>query len=100
MDTSKMQTVTEVFLAASREHGDKPAFTCMGKTLNFADVERLSANFAAYLQNHTSLKAGDRVAVQLPNVLQYPVVVFGIMRAGMILVNTNPLYTGREVKHQ
>jgi len=72
----------------------------MGHSMTYADLDRLSAQFAAYLQQHTSLKPGDRIAVQLPNVLQYPVVVFGALRAGMIVVNTNPLYTPHEVKHQ
>lgn len=100
MSSTENETILDVFLTASREHADKTAFTCMEQTLTFADIERLSGQFASYLQNHTNLNAGDRVAVQLPNILQYPVVVFGILRAGMVLVNTNPLYTAREVKHQ
>jgi len=72
----------------------------MDRTLSYADLDRLSGQFAAYLQQHTGLKPGDRIAVQLPNILQYPVVIFGALRAGMIVVNTNPLYTPHEMKHQ
>jgi long-chain acyl-CoA synthetase len=72
----------------------------MDRTLTYADLDRLSGQFAAYLQQHTALKPGDRIAVQLPNILQYPVVIFGALRAGMVVVNTNPLYTPHEIKHQ
>ena len=78
----------------------KPAFSSLGKTLTYGEVYELSGAFAAYLQQHTSLQPGDRIAVQMPNILQYPVVVFGAMRAGLIVVNTNPLYTAREMEHQ
>ncbi|HEY7883857.1 MAG TPA: AMP-binding protein, partial [Cellvibrionaceae bacterium] len=94
------RTIVDVFSETCREYADSPAFTCLGHTLSFAEVEQLSGRFAAYLQQHTSLKPGDRIAVQLPNVLQYPVVVFGALRAGLIVVNTNPLYTASEIKHQ
>ncbi|MBT8142118.1 MAG: AMP-binding protein [Gammaproteobacteria bacterium] len=93
-------TLNELIDQACKNYANNDAFTCLGKTLSFADIDRLSAQFASYLQNHTNLKPGDRVAVQLPNLLQFPVVVFGILRAGMIVVNTNPLYTDREVEHQ
>lgn len=94
------KTLTEVFDEACTRYADSPAFTCMGRTLTYAELDRLSAAFAAYLQQCTSLNPGDRVAVQLPNILQYPVAVFGILRAGMVIVNTNPLYTAHELKHQ
>ncbi len=100
MDTSNLHTVPDVFMAAFAQYKDKPAFTCLGKTLTYGDIDRYSEQFASYLQNHTNLQPGDRVAVQLANVLQYPVCMFGILRAGMVLVNTNPLYTEREVQHQ
>src|SRR5690606_16540154 len=77
-----------------------PAFSNLGVTLSYADLERYSAAFAAWLQNHTDLKPGDRIAVQMPNLLQYPIAVFGALRAGLIVVNTNPLYTAREMRHQ
>ncbi|WP_443629644.1 AMP-binding protein [Candidatus Njordibacter sp. Uisw_056] len=94
------QSVADVFLEACDKHAQKPAYSCMGQTLSFEDVERLTANFASYLQNHTDLEVGDRIAIQLPNVLQFPIAIFGAMRAGMVVVNTNPLYTAREMEHQ
>ena len=72
----------------------------MGRTLTFAEVDKYSATFATWIQQNTDLQAGDRIAVQLPNLLQYPIVVFGAMRAGLVVVNTNPLYTAREMEHQ
>lgn len=100
IDTTKYQSVVEVFNTFVAKYAEKPAFTCLGQTLTYAELEEKSGAFAAYLQNETNLKAGDRIAVQLPNVLQYPIVVFGAMRAGMTVVNTNPLYTEREMEHQ
>ncbi|NHN35994.1 AMP-binding protein [Pseudomaricurvus alcaniphilus] len=100
MDKQQLQTVPDVFRAAFRCYPGNAAFTCLGQTLSFAEVDRYSQQFASYLQHHTDLQPGDRVAVQLANILQYPVVMFGVLRAGMILVNTNPMYTGREVEHQ
>jgi len=100
MSLNYNRTLADVFAQSCHEFAQSNAFTCMGHSMTYADLDRLSAQFAAYLQQHTSLKPGDRIAVQLPNVLQYPVVVFGALRAGMIVVNTNPLYTPHEVKHQ
>jgi len=77
----------------------RPAFSCMGKTLSYDDLDRLTARFAAYLQS-LGLSKGDRVAIMMPNILQYPVALFGVLRAGLIVVNTNPLYTPRELAHQ
>ncbi|MEQ5802578.1 AMP-binding protein [Halomonas sp. H10-9-1] len=94
------RSVTDVFHAAVDKYADKPAFSCMGQTLSFADLDRLSRDFAAWLQHETTLQPGDRIAIQLPNVLQFPVAVFGAMRAGLVVVNTNPLYTEREMAHQ
>ncbi len=82
------------------KYADQPAFVNMDKVFTFADVDRLSAHFAAYLQHKLGLKKGDRIAIQMPNCLQYPVVMFGAIRAGLIVVNTNPLYTPREMEHQ
>ncbi|WP_404377293.1 AMP-binding protein [Vreelandella aquamarina] len=93
-------SITDVFHSAVTRFTNKPAFTCMGKTLTFADLDRLSADFAAWLQHETDLVPGDRIAIQLPNVLQFPVAVFGALRAGLVVVNTNPLYTEREMAHQ
>ncbi|MDW5376707.1 AMP-binding protein [Halomonas sp. HP20-15] len=93
-------TVTDVFAASVERFADKPAFSCMGQVLRYHDVDRLAADFAAWLQHETELEPGDRIAIQLPNVLQFPVAVFGALRAGLVVVNTNPLYTEREMHHQ
>lgn len=100
MNVDDPRCIPDILASSSQRFTDLPAYTCMGKTLTYGDVNRLSGAFAAYLQHHTHLQPGDRVAVQLPNLLQYPVVMFGILRAGMVLVNVNPLYTGRELDHQ
>ncbi|MDG9758054.1 long-chain-fatty-acid--CoA ligase FadD1 [Pseudomonas sediminis] len=92
--------ILAVLKESCQRFADKPAFSNLGKTLTYGEIYKLSGDFAAYLQKHTDLKPGDRIAVQLPNVLQYPVVVFGAMRAGLVVVNTNPLYTARELEHQ
>ena len=100
VDVEQYSSVVEVFNKSVVKFADRPAFTALGQTLSYGDIDRLSADFAAYLQNETGLQKGDRIAVQLPNLLQYPIVVFGAMRAGLIVVNTNPLYTEREMEHQ
>lgn len=81
------------------EHRDKQAYTNMGKSITFGELDTLSRNFAAFLQG-VGMQKGDRIALQMPNVLQYPVAMFGALRAGLVLVNTNPLYTSREMLHQ
>jgi len=100
LEGNNYNSIIDVFDSFIGKFADRPAFTCLGQTITYAELEEKSGAFAAYLQNHTNLKAGDRIAVQLPNVLQYPIVVFGAMRAGMTVVNTNPLYTEREMEHQ
>ena len=92
-------------LAALIEEGcqrfaDRPAYACMGKQLTFGEVDRLSRQFASFLQHDLGLKKGDRLAIQMPNTLQYPIAMFGALRAGLAVVNTNPLYTPREMQHQ
>jgi long-chain acyl-CoA synthetase len=94
------RSLMDVFHEAVKRFADNPAFTCMGQTLTFAELDKLSGHFAAWLQHETGLQPGDRIAIQLPNVLQFPVAVFGAMRAGLVVVNTNPLYTEREMAHQ
>ncbi|MEH6577948.1 MAG: AMP-binding protein [Amphritea sp.] len=94
------QSILEVFDRAFRQFSQNTAFSCMGHSLSYARLDKLSRDFAAYLQQHTGLVPGDRIAVQLPNILQYPVVVLGALRAGLVVVNTNPLYTPRELQHQ
>ncbi len=100
VDLKKYKNMVDVLEQAVKKYGDRPAFSAVGVTLTYKDLDTQSRNFAAWLQNKTDLKPGDRIAVQMPNVSQYPVVVFGAMRAGMIVVNTNPLYTTREMEHQ
>jgi long-chain acyl-CoA synthetase len=92
--------IQAVLKESCQRFADKPAFSNLGKTITYGELYELSGTFAAYLQNNTDLQPGDRIAVQLPNVLQYPVVVFGALRAGLVVVNTNPLYTARELEHQ
>jgi len=93
-------SVIDLLESSFKRFGDKAAYENMGKTLTFNEVEKLSAQFADYLQNHAGLQKGDRIAVQMPNLLQWVIAVFGSIRAGLIVVNTNPLYTAREMKHQ
>ncbi|KMQ74569.1 long-chain fatty acid--CoA ligase [Marinobacter subterrani] len=100
VDLSKYKSMVDVFEQAVKKFADRPAFSAVGATLTYRDLDTQSRNFAAWIQNKTDLKPGDRIAVQMPNVSQYPVVVFGAMRAGLIVVNTNPLYTKREMEHQ
>ena len=82
------------------KYGDIIAFENMGKELSFTELGQAVDQIASYLQNHTNLKKGDRVAIQMPNLLQYPVILYGILKAGMVVVNTNPLYTPSEMLHQ
>ncbi|MCK5368926.1 MAG: AMP-binding protein [Cyclobacteriaceae bacterium] len=93
-------SVIDLLESSFKKYGDKMAYENMGKTLTFNEVEKLSAQFADFLQNHAGLKKGDRIAVQMPNLLQWVIAVFGSIRAGLIVINTNPLYTAREMKHQ
>lgn len=94
------KSLTEVITDIAERHGDRPAFTCLGKTLSYGEMDALSARFAHYLQARTGLEPGDRFAIQLPNLLQFPVALFGALRAGLVVVNTNPLYTPNEMAHQ
>ncbi|QEA39539.1 AMP-binding protein [Pistricoccus aurantiacus] len=99
-DLESYGTLLDVFHRSVENFSDKPAFSCMGHVVSFRELERLSRDFAAWLTHETTLEPGDRIAIQLPNVLQYPVAVFGALRAGLVVVNTNPLYTEREMAHQ
>ncbi|ETX10294.1 long-chain fatty acid--CoA ligase [Marinomonas ushuaiensis DSM 15871] len=94
------QSLIDVLALAVEKYNDKPAFTSVGRTLTYRELGEKSDQFAAYFQNETDLVPGDRIAIQLPNVIQYPVVLFGAMKAGLIVVNTNPLYTPKELEHQ
>ena len=92
-------SIGDLLVAACKQYAGRPAFTCMDKTMTYAEVERHSAEFGAYLQSR-GLKKGARVAIMMPNVLQYPVAMMGVLRAGYTVVNVNPLYTPRELEHQ
>ncbi|MCU0420428.1 MAG: AMP-binding protein [Cyclobacteriaceae bacterium] len=94
------QSLIELFETASRTFADRVAFENFGKTMTFAEIDRLSTHFAAYLQHELKLKKGDRIAIQMPNLLQFPIAFIGAIKAGLIVVNTNPLYTPREMEHQ
>ncbi len=93
-------SVLDLFERACSEFAERIAFTCMGQDVTFREIDEMSARFAAYLRGDAGLAHGDRVAIQLPNLIQYPVAAWGILRAGLVLVNTNPLYTERELRHQ
>ena len=94
------QSLTELFEKSSAKHGDRIAFENMGALLTFAEVDKYSTHFAAYLQNELGLKKGERIAIQMPNLLQFPIAFIGSLKAGLVVVNTNPLYTPREMEHQ
>jgi long-chain acyl-CoA synthetase len=100
INPDEYSSLVELIGESVERFADKPAFTSMGRTIDFATYDRLSRDFAAYLQEVAGLKRGDRIALMLPNVLQYPVALYGALRAGLTVVNTNPLYTARELEHQ
>ncbi|OEY67730.1 AMP-binding protein [Marinobacter sp. X15-166B] len=100
IDLDRFRSMVDVFEQSCEQFADLPAFSAVGVTLTYRELDAQSRNFAAWLQNRTNLKPGDRIAVQMPNLTQYPVVVFGAMRAGLVVVNTNPLYTPHEMEHQ
>jgi len=93
------QSIGELFEKSCKEFAERPAFHCMGKTLTFAQIDKKSRDFAAWVQSN-GLGKGTRVAIMMPNCLQYPIVLFGTLRAGYTVVNVNPLYTARELEHQ
>jgi long-chain acyl-CoA synthetase len=99
IDPSEFRSLVELFDTSIRKYGERPAYHSMGKTLTFAELEKLSRHFAAWLQSK-GLAKGARVAIMMPNCLQYPVAMFGTLRAGCTVVNVNPLYTARELEHQ
>ncbi len=93
-------SIAAVLEESFKKFRDRPAFTNFGKTLNYGQIDTLSRQFAGYLTGVLKLGKGDRIAIMMPNVLQYPIALFGALRAGLIVVNTNPMYTARELKHQ
>ena len=100
IDITQYSSISDVFRQSVEKFAHQPAFQNMGKTLTYAEVGKLAENFASYLQNVLKLQRGERVAIMLPNLLQYPIALFGILQAGLVAVNTNPLYTPRELEHQ
>lgn len=98
--TPPFKSVRDLFEQAFEKYPNNAAYTNMGRTLDYAELDRLSMQFACYLQKNLGLTRGERVAIMLPNLLQYPVAMCGIFRAGLVVVNVNPLYTARELSHQ
>lgn len=100
ISTGDYHSLVDFFRESTQKFSDRPSFTNMGKTISYAELNELTLSFAAWIKNETNLEKGDRIAVMMPNLLQYPVIVFGALRAGLVVVNTNPLYTSRELEHQ
>ena len=99
-DVEAYASLNEIFASSCRRFADLPAYSNMGVTLGYAELERASRQFGAFLQHALALRKGDRIAIMLPNLLQYPVALFGALRAGLTVVNVNPQYTARELEHQ
>lgn len=99
-DPSRYESLLDVMRYAAQQHGDRPAFSCFARQISYGELDRLSDGFARHLVERTGLKQGDRIAIQLPNLLQFPVALFGALKAGLVVVNTNPLYTSREMRQQ
>ena len=100
IDPDSYASLRDMFEEACAAYRQQPAYTNMGATLSYAQLDELSRAFAAWLRHRPGLAPGDRVSLMMPNILQYPIALFGVLRAGMVVVNTNPLYTARELEHQ
>ncbi|MEQ8713006.1 MAG: AMP-binding protein, partial [Cyclobacteriaceae bacterium] len=100
IDEEEYGSLSELFEDGFKKYSELPAFENMGKVITYKELNELSMAFASYLTNVAGLKKGDRLAIQMPNLLQYPVAMFGALRAGIVVVNTNPLYTPHEMEHQ
>ncbi|MDE1950638.1 MAG: AMP-binding protein, partial [Burkholderiales bacterium] len=100
IDADRYPSVTAMLEQAMERYADKVAFQAFGQSLTYAQVDRLSADFCAYLQHRLGVEKGDRMAVMLPNLAAFPIALLGIIRAGAVQVNVNPLYTPRELQHQ
>lgn len=100
IDPTRYQSVIQVFQESAKKYGHRPAFQNLGKTISYAETAKLVNDFASFLQNTLKLPRGERVAIMMPNLMQYPVALFGALQAGLTVVNTNPLYTPRELEHQ
>ncbi len=100
IDLSSYPSLVALAEESFQQFGERPAFANFGHSLTYADIDRLSGQFAAYLNGELHMHKGDRIAIMLPNLLQYPIALLGALRAGLVIVNTNPLYTPRELEHQ
>jgi long-chain acyl-CoA synthetase len=100
IDVHEFESVKDILERSCRRFGNLPAYSNLGVTITYAELDRLTQHFAAFLQSLPGLKKGERVAIMMPNLLQYPVALFGVLRAGMVVVNVNPLYTARELEYQ
>ena len=100
VDVAAYASLAEIFDTSCERFAALPAFSNFGQTITYAELESKSRAFAGYLQNELGLERGDRIAIMMPNLLQYPIALFGALRAGLTVVNTNPLYTARELEHQ
>jgi long-chain acyl-CoA synthetase len=98
--TPEFRSIRELIEHSFQEYPENPAYTNMGTTITYRDLDELSMQFACYLQKNLGMTRGERVAIMLPNIIQYPVAMCGAFRAGLVVVNVNPLYTARELKHQ
>ena len=100
IDVDQFSSLKDILEKSCARFGPRPAFSNMGASMSYAELDRLTRDFAAFLQSLPGMKAGERVAIMMPNLLQYPIALFGTLRAGMTVVNVNPLYTPRELEHQ
>lgn len=100
IDPDRFRSLTHMLDLAVAKYAERPAFSNMGRTITFRELDSMSRAFGAWLQKEARLKRGDRIALMMPNILQYPIALFGALRAGLTVVNTNPLYTPRELEHQ
>jgi long-chain acyl-CoA synthetase len=100
IDPDEYKSLSDLFTQSIQKFRDLPAYSNLGSTISYAELDQLSRDFGAYLSNQAGLTKGDRIAIMMPNLIQYPVALFGALRAGLIVVNTNPLYTDRELEHQ
>lgn len=100
IDAHAYDSVVQIFTEATERFAERPAFQNLGSTITYGELDKRTREFASWCQHEAGLKKGDRIAIMMPNLLQYPVAVFGALRAGLVVVNTNPLYTDRELEHQ
>ncbi len=99
VDVQAFSSVVDVFQQSVERYRERPAFANMGTSIRYDELDNMVSHFAAFLQQDLALKKGERVAIMMPNLLQYPVAIFAALRAGLIVTNINPLYTSRELEH-